>query len=206
MNTLIEHCCCERQAPAAIKTGNGQAMMFTNGDVTVSDWFKALSYMAGPSHKMIIIIKEPDVQLLRWIKNWFQRGWTTEVVMTNKSDHRELIAAELEGLTDKVSVAVDASVYDELVAFSGERGTVVIQGRMLTDIQPGLTMYGCYLVKSGDSDELVKAAEARHRSHLVKTELPTTADNDTVAEEPTEATATTVKPRRGKKNNTENDG
>lgn len=166
ISNLIEPCCCERQLPRLLKDYNGRAACFTNGDVTVLHWFKAVSYLAGGSHQLTLVVRQPDIKLLRWVKDWLQRGWTTRVMLTTATDARELVAAELEGLTDSVSVATDTTVGDELIAFEGEKGVVVVAGRMLTAPQPGLTVYALYHHHDrGMMGDLLSATEARHRRH-----------------------------------------
>ena len=156
----------ERQAPYALSEAKGRAMMWTNGDVTVSHWFKALSYMAGPTHRLTLVVREPDVQMMRWIRTWMQRGWTTEVRLTASTDARQLVTAELEGLTDKVTVAQDATIRSEAMVLEGDEGTIVIAGPMLTAVQPGLTMYAVMRTKDGGCD-LLQAIEARHKAHTL---------------------------------------
>ena len=187
---MIEPCCCDRQAPAAIKAAGGNATLFTNGDVTVQKWFSALSSLAGPNHQMTLLVRQPDVQLLRWLRTWMQRGWTTQLHLTTlssstaseasasersvqstgvlASDVPTLVAAELDGLTDRVTVAQDTSMPTEMVIFQGERGVVVIAGPMLTAPQPGLTVYACHYDKDGQPiADLLAAVTARHRQHRV---------------------------------------
>ena len=163
---LLEPCCIERQAPYALSEAKGRAMMWTNGDVTVSHWFKALSYMAGPTHRLTLVVKEPDVQLMRWIRTWMQRGWTTEVRLTASTDARQLVKAELEGLTDKVTVAQDATIRSEAMVLEGDDGTIVIAGPMLTAMQPGLTMYAVMRTTDGGCD-LLQAIVARQKAHAL---------------------------------------
>jgi len=163
---LLEPCCIERQAPYALSEAKGRAMMWTNGDVTVSHWFKALSYMAGPTHRLTLVVKEPDVQLMRWIRTWKQRGWTTEVRLTASTDARQLVTAELEGLTDKVTVAQDATIRSEAMVLEGDEGTIVIAGPMMTAVQPGLTTYAVMRTKEGGCD-LLQAIVARHKAHAL---------------------------------------
>ena len=191
MDIMIEPCCCERQLPQLVRDMHGRTMFFTNGDVTVNHLFKSLSYMAGPNHRLTLVVREPDVQLLRWIKNWMQRGWTTEVHLTSSNAAAQLITAELDGLLDKVTFAQDSTVQDELMAFEGERGVVVIQGRLLTAPLPGLTTYSCYQGQDrGMVRDLLLAVEARHRSHMVE-----------LTEAPTEKTTVTKTRTKSKKTN-----
>ena len=161
---MIEPCCCERQLPQLLKEANGMTMMFTNGDVTLDHFFRSVSSLAGVRHQMMLVIAEPDVQVMRWLRYWLQRGWTTEVQLTTKTDCKELVQTELEGLTERVSLAIDDTLQSELVAFEGDGGTVVVAGRMLSEITAGLTTYACYSGKGrGIVAELLEAVEARHR-------------------------------------------
>ena len=196
---LVEPCCAERTLPQLVREMRGVAMFWTNGDVTVQHLFKSLSYMAGPTHRLTLVVRTADVQLCRWVKNWMQRGWTTEVRLTCGEDATALAATELDGFTDKVSVAVDDTVRDELMAVEGERGVVCIQGRMLTQTVPGITMYACYQGKErGMVGELMAAVESRHKSHRATV---TEARNDGTTEEVevvAEATQTKTKSKAKK--------
>lgn len=161
---MIEPCCCERQLPQLLKEANGMTMMFTNGDVTLDHFFRSVSSLAGTRHKMMLVMTEPDVQVMRWLRYWLQRGWTTEVQLTTKVDCKELVQTELEGLTERISLAIDDTLQSELVSFEGDGGTVVVAGRMLSEMAAGLTTYACYSGKGrGIVAELLEAVEARHR-------------------------------------------
>ena len=165
---MIEPCCCERQWPTALQEKGGRVVVFTNGDVTVHHIFKSLSYLAGPTHRLLLLVANPDVQLLRWLKNWLQRGWTTEVRLTSQTDVSTLVNEELGELSAKVSLAVDDTLRDELICMEGERGCVTVCGRMLTATHPGITTYACYHGKErGMMTELLAAVEARHRQHHI---------------------------------------
>ena len=212
MNTtnLVEVCCCERQLPAIIKGGTGDkvggrtAAFFTMGDVTLGHLFKAVSYMAGATHRMLLVTAEPTEKTMRWIKTWMQRGWTTEVAITARQDVTALVATELEWMTDKVTVAKDETLQTELVAMEGERGTVVVCGPMLTVARPGLTVYAAYSGSCrGTMAELLSAAEARHRGHRVEPAMQSQETDEDKGETPV-VTKTKTKTKKAKKNgNTE---
>jgi hypothetical protein len=162
---MIEPCCCERQLPQLLKEANGMTMMFTNGDVTLDHFFRSVSSLAGTRHKMMLVMAEPDVQVMRWLRYWLQRGWTTGVQLTTKTDCKELVQTELEGLTERISLAIDDTLQSELVSFEGDGGTVVVAGRMLSEMAAGLTTYACYSGKGrGIVAQLLEAVEARHNA------------------------------------------
>lgn len=162
---MIEPCCADRQAPMALQDAKGRAIMWTNGDVTVRHWYRALAYLVGQQHILTIVVREPDVQLLRWMKTWMLRGWVTAIQITCAIDAQELIMAEFDGLTDKVTVAIDNNIQTEIMMLEGEERLLVIAGPMLTAPKAGITTYAVLTTKDGDS--LQKAIAARHRSHNV---------------------------------------
>lgn len=201
---MIEPCCCERQWPTALQEKGGRTVVFTNGDVTVHHIFKSLSYLAGPTHRLLLLVANPDVQLLRWMKNWLQRGWTTEVRLTSQTDVSTLVNEELGELSAKVSLAVDDTLRDELICMEGERGCVTVCGRMLTATLPGITTYACYHGKErGMMAELLAAVEARHRSHRVTEHtgtVPTCDSGNDNTEGLSPACEEKPSPKRRKKN------
>ena len=166
---LIEPCCADRQVPAAIREKCG-AVMTTSGDVTMQHWMRACSYMAGQQWVLLIQTRELTIKHLRLIREWMQRSWAREVRLTIAQDQRELISAELEGLLDRVSIAIDADMRDECMAFAGEKGTVIIIGRVIAEMQPGLSLYAASYTKSGDEDEVYAAISSRHKLKKVKEE------------------------------------
>lgn len=181
MNTtmMIEPCCCERQAPEALRSNQGRATLFTNGDVTMQKWFNALSSLAGPNHRMTLVVQQPDVQMMRWLRTWLQRGWTTHLQLTvssqpsdispQTSDIKTLVAAELDGLLDRLTLAVDNAIGTELLCCEGDRGCVVLCGPMLSDVRPALTVYSAYSGRErGMMADLLSAVNARHRQHQVE--------------------------------------
>lgn len=150
--------------------------MWTNGDVTLRHWYQALSYKAGANHEMTLMVATPDVEMLRWLRQWMQRGWTTRLQLTTATDCTELVKTELEGLTDRVSVATDETLHDELLLLRGDKATLLIQGRMLSAPLPGITTYAAVVTDDkygGELRDLIAAINARHKRHVV---APTEGD------------------------------
>ena len=56
------------------------------------------------------------------------------------------------------------------MAFSGDKGTVIIIGRVIAEMQPGLSLYAASYTKSGDEDEVYAAISSRHKLKKVKEE------------------------------------
>lgn len=168
-STMIEPCCCERQAPAVMTEYGRRTAMWTNGDVTLEHWFRALSYKAGPNHQMTLLVRRVDVQMLRWVRQWMNRGWTTRLQLTTAEPCADMVATELEGLTDRVSLAVDGTQTEELLLMLGNEGAMMISGRMLSQPEAGLKVYAVVHGKGTmELTDLISAIDARHRMHKVK--------------------------------------
>lgn len=168
-STMIEPCCCERQAPTVMTEYGRRTAMWTNGDVTLDHWFRALSYKAGPNHQMTLLVRRVDVQMLRWVRQWMNRGWTTRLQLTTAEPCADMVATELEGLTDRVSLAVDGTQTEELLLMLGNEGAMMISGRMLSQPEAGLKVYAVVHGKGTmELTDLISAIDARHRMHRVE--------------------------------------
>ena len=199
---LIESCCTERLLPALLREAKGGAATWlTMGDVTLRHVFVAVSSLAGPNHVMTLVMRKPDLQTMRWVRHWMERDWTRRLLLLIREDCRELVSVELGGLTGKVVLAVDETVDDEMVAFEGERGTVVVCGRMLSVVEAGIRTYAGYFGgERGVMRELREATEARIKRHRVDIS-PSTGDATqngdsprSAIEDSTEGTVPTVSP------------
>lgn len=185
---LIESCCTERLLPALLRDAkDGTATWLTMGDVTLRHVFVAVSSLAGPNHVMTLVMRRPDLQTMRWVRHWMERDWTRRLLLLSREDCRELVSVELGGLTGKVVLAVDETVDDEMVAFEGERGTVVVCGRMLSVVEAGIRTYAGYFGgERGVMRELLEATEARIKRHRVEVSLVAKTSEVAVAQPHTE--------------------
>ena len=182
---MIEPCCIDNQLPEAVREQKGRAIVATSGDVLINHWYKAIGYQAGTTHKLRLCIHRADIKLLRHIRLWMQRGWTTEVQITTIADQAELILSELgeispQGRNDKhdvmssevetsrVSIATDELMQSELMAMEGEDGLVMIIGPILSEKRPGATLYTVYSKRDYSAvGEVLKVVDSRHKAHRI---------------------------------------
>jgi len=157
----IEPCCCDRQLPALLRSG--VPFFQTNGDVTVQKMLQAVSHFAGKSHVLLLQMPEADVSLLRTIRHYMEKGWTSSLLLLTQKPQDELIRGELEGHISKVQYACDPLVLDGLCAISGDTGTVIIQGAVITDTDFSLCNYACYY---GSDRNVISAAVSPTLSKL----------------------------------------
>lgn len=199
---LIESCCTERLLPALLREAKGGAATWlTMGDVTLKRYSESLARLAGNRTQTTLVVRRPDLQMMRWAKRWLDMGWTTELRIMSREDCRELVREELSGHMSKVVLAVDETVDDEMLSWEGELGTVVVCGRMLSVVEAGIKTYAGYFgVERGVMRELLEATEARIKRHRVDIS-PSTGDATQNGDSPrsaiddsTEGTVPTVSP------------
>ena len=160
--SYIEPCCCDRQLPALLK-GHKTAFFQTAGDVTVQKMMKAVSHLAGSQMEMVLVAQAVDIRLLRYIKQYFTKGWFKSLLLLTLEDQQEMVTAELKGL--KVTYACDQTITDGLLAFvpvsDASNKTVIIHGKMLLNVEPGFCQYTMY---AGSNEEIISGALSAVRS------------------------------------------
>lgn len=189
---IIEPCCAERQLPSILKNSKGATLFTTNGDVTVSHLFKAVSSLAGVSHTMTLCIREVDLKLLRAVCTWMKRGWTQGVTLCTATDQGELVGKELKDFADRVTYAADADLTTGVLIFEPTPQavaantsplttprTVIILGTMLSQKQPGLHLYSATATNDRDTIEAAtKPLMARIKTRTVSVSVGS-ADGET---------------------------
>lgn len=160
----IEPCCCERQLPRLLKE-QGMAFFQTSGDVTVRHLMKSVGCMVKNGCTMWLMAASVDVELLRVIRHWQERGWVAQVRLMTREDCEAAVAGELAIPAGKPQGTVEdgaagaAVMYgrDErltggLLAFDDGKEAVVIQGEMLLGTVPGMKGYaGCFGAVGSDA-------------------------------------------------------
>ena len=90
----IEPCCAERQLPRLLKE-QGMAFFQTSGDVTVRHLMKSVGCMVKNGCTMWLMAASVDVELLRVIRHWQERGWVARVRLMTREDCEAAVAGEL---------------------------------------------------------------------------------------------------------------
>jgi hypothetical protein len=138
------------------------AFFQTSGDVTVRHLMKSVGCMVKNGCTMWLMAASVDVELLRVIRHWQERGWVAQVWLMTREDCKAAVAGELAIPAGKPQGTVEdgaAVMYgrDErltggLLAFDDGKEAVVIQGEMLLGTVPGMKGYaGCFGVVGSDA-------------------------------------------------------
>lgn len=196
----MEPCCIARRLPALLKEQGGRTLYQTNGDVTVAKMMKELSSIVGPSHVLTFVRPTLTDGLLKTLRYYLMRGWTTEVRILTSEDQYQTVSEALKEHLTAVTYATDPLVDGVgMIAFTGERGlTLAIQGPMLEEVQPQTCLYAAELTK-GPSD-LMEAINSKLRTKRVSLqEQPDeTTDNEQTPNEDEHPEETAPKARTKK--------
>lgn len=214
---MIEPCCIDNQLPMAVREQKGRAIVATSGDVMAHHWYRAIGYQAGPTHKLRLQVREIDIKLLRDLRTWMQRGWTTHVQITTREDQAELIMQELSGVRSEeygvrseecISIAADKMLSTELMAMEGSDGLVMIIGPMLSEPQPGSMIYTVYSRRDYEAvKEVLAVVDSRHKLNKIAYELVNKTEREEGAEAQVEGNGTDRKRvRNNRKTRTKRDG
>ena len=151
MNNIVEPCCCERQLGYLLREERAHAVAFqTNGDVTLEHYMKAVMLLSGDRPRTLTLsVPIFTGGMMRPIAKFMSLEWVAKLrLMTTDPLPVEVlqrlaakIGIDVNALLERIELAADASIPDELMAFGGTDGTVVIQGRIYDAVTPRLTLY-----------------------------------------------------------------
>lgn len=147
-----EPCCIARKLPALLREHEWYVFQ-TNGDVLVEHFMSACSSLVGETHQLTLAIPTLDINLLRVINHYFDRGWTTETKIITHDDQSIIVKNELLNHLAQMRYTHHSSICEGLLAFIGKDDTAcIIQGAMLTKIEPGHRQYFAYI---GNNKEVI---------------------------------------------------
>ena len=147
----IEPCCAERQLGLLLREERGRVKVFqTNGDVTLGHWMQAVMLMSGDRPRTLTLSVPVFTDGMMYpIAKYMRLEWVAKLrLMTTDPLPIEIlqqlaakIGCDTEALLQRIELAADAKIPDELMAFSGTDGTVVIQGHIYDAVTPRLSLY-----------------------------------------------------------------
>ena len=147
----IEPCCAERQLGLLLREERGRVKVFqTNGDVTLGHWMQAVMLMSGDRPRTLTLSVPVFTDGMMYpISKYMRLEWVAKLrLMTTDPLPIEIlqqlaakIGCDTEALLQRIELAADAKIPDELMAFSGTDGTVVVQGHIYDAVTPRLSLY-----------------------------------------------------------------
>lgn len=154
----IEPCCAERQLGQLFRENKGHAvLMQTSGDMLLKHWMQAIMLLVGDRPRTLMLAvpvftdKMMDIVAkylrLEWVAN-FKLLTTDGIEIDQLQQFADKVGCSTKSLMERVEVAADSAIPNELIAFSGPEGTVVVQGSIIDTVTPGMTLYAGVMGKT----------------------------------------------------------
>ena len=130
---FIPPCCVDKKLPKAIgQAPHRQLTFYTHGDVTVEKFYKAVSHLLMDAHVMVLTIPSPREESFALLKQCFERGWITRLVLSTYRSCDSLIAKYLSDYIDRIIYAQSDDVSDlssHMVLYNKDR-SLTLSGPM----------------------------------------------------------------------------
>lgn len=153
----VEPCCVERQLPEILN--NGLCFFQTNGDVTLEKILSSVGYMAGDHPVLVFTAQDIELDFIKVLKHYFDRGWLDGAILVSSSAMAEQMRTEeilkeyLGDYIHQVQFAIDPLIWESQLALVGTFA-VVIRGYMSMDVSYGLTLFSGWKISSSSKDML----------------------------------------------------
>lgn len=110
---FIPPCCVDNKLPKAVNQApHRQLTFYTHGDVTVENFYKAVSHLVIDSHVMVLTMPSPKQETFMFLEQCFERGWITHLVLSTYRSCDSLIAKHLGDYADRIIFAQSDDVSD----------------------------------------------------------------------------------------------
>ena len=103
---FIPPCCVDKKLPKAIgQAPHRQLTFYTHGDVTVEKFYKAVSHLLMDAHVMVLTMPSPREESFALLRQCFERGWMTRLVLSTYRSCDSLLAKYLSDYIDRIIYA-----------------------------------------------------------------------------------------------------
>ena len=100
---FIPPCCVDKKLPKAIgQAPHRQLTFYTHGDVTVEKFYKAVSHLLMDDHVMVLTMPSPREESFALLRQCFERGWMTRLVLSTYRSCDSLLAKYLSDYIDRI--------------------------------------------------------------------------------------------------------
>ena len=139
---FIPPCCVDKKLPKAIgQAPHRQLTFYTHGDVTVEKFYKAVSHLLMDAHVMVLTMPSPREEAFALLRQCFERGWMTRLVLSTYRSCESLMAKYLGDYTDRIIYAQSDDVSDlssHMVLYNKDRALTLsgpMYDRPQTDVR-----------------------------------------------------------------------
>ena len=139
---FIPPCCVDKKLPKAIgQAPHRQLTFYTHGDVTVEKFYKAVSHLLMDAHVMVLTMPSPREESFALLRQCFERGWMTRLVLSTYRSCDSLLAKYLSDYIDHIIYTQSDDVSDlssHMVLYNKDRALTLsgpMYDRPQTDVR-----------------------------------------------------------------------
>lgn len=139
---FIPPCCVDKKLPKAIgQAPHRQLTFYTHGDVTVEKFYKAVSHLLMDAHVMVLTMPSPREESFALLRQCFERGWITRLVLSTYRSCDSLLAKYLSDYIDRIIYTQSDDVSDlssHMVLYNKDRALTLsgpMYDRPQTDVR-----------------------------------------------------------------------
>ena len=139
---FIPPCCVDKKLPKAIgQAPHRQLTFYTHGDVTVEKFYKAVSHLLMDAHVMVLTMPSPREESFALLRQCFERGWMTRLVLSTYRSCDSLLAKYLSDYIDRIIYTQSDDVSDlssHMVLYNKDRALTLsgpMYDRPQTDVR-----------------------------------------------------------------------
>ena len=139
---FIPPCCVDKKLPKAIgQAPHRQLTFYTHGDVTVEKFYKAVSHLLMDAHVMVLTMPSPREESFALLRQCFERGWMTRLVLSTYRSCDSLLAKYLSDYIDRIIYAQSDDVSElssHMVLYNKDRALTLsgpMYDRPQTDVR-----------------------------------------------------------------------
>lgn len=139
---FIPPCCVDKKLPKAIgQAPHRQLTFYTHGDVTVEKFYKAVSHLLMDAHVMVLTMPSPREESFALLRQCFERGWMTRLVLSTYRSCDSLLAKYLSDYIDRIIYAQSNDVSElssHMVLYNKDRALTLsgpMYDRPQTDVR-----------------------------------------------------------------------
>ena len=127
---FIPPCCVDKKLPKAIgQAPHRQLTFYTHGDVTVEKFYKAVSHLLMDAHVMVLTMPSPREESFALLRQCFERGWITRLVLSTYRSCDSLLAKYLSDYIDRIIYTQSDDVSElssHMVLYNKDRALTLI--------------------------------------------------------------------------------
>lgn len=142
-------CCVDKKLPKAVSQApHRQLTFYTHGDVTVEKFYKAVSHLLMDAHVMVLTMPSPQQETFSVLRQCFERGWITRLVLSTCRSCDALIAKYLGDYIDRIIYVQSEDVSElssHMVLYNKDRA-LTLSGPMYDRPQIGVRLTAYTLV------------------------------------------------------------